>query len=53
MKRIILIAIALTVIWAESGYARDDKGIAKQERVYSCSEYIDAYLRTTITGPES
>jgi hypothetical protein len=49
MKRIILIAIALAVIGSENGYAGD-----KMEfdiiGLYTCSEYLEGYSRTTLHG---
>jgi hypothetical protein len=53
MKRIFLIAIALTVICSENGYARNNIGFASSYGDGSCSEYLDAYSRTTLEGPST
>ena len=50
MKRIILIAIALTVIFTDNGYAFDKKGSYEFHADTKCSEFLDAYSKTTFEG---
>jgi hypothetical protein len=53
MKRIILIAIALTVICSGNGYAFDKTGLIIYYGSHKCNAYLDAYSRTTFVGTNS
>ena len=50
MKRNILIAIVLTVTFADNGYAYDKKGSYEIHADTKCSEFLGAYSKTTFEG---
>ena len=53
MKRIILFAIALTVIFSGNGYAYDKNKRMIFYGLHQCNAYLDAYYRTTFAGTSS
>ena len=53
MKRIILIAIALTVICSENGYARDKDGIHRAHDSPTCREFLEQYATVKFKGSDN
>ena len=50
MKRIILITIVLTVIFTDNGFAYDKMWAYEVHADTKCSEFLDAYSKTTFEG---
>ena len=51
MKRIILIAIALTVICSENGYAFDKDGNSVGHDTVECRDYLEEFATAKFTAP--
>ena len=53
MKRIVLIAIALTVICSENGYARDKTDAWSAVGSSDCREFLEGYATAEFIGPSA